>query len=411
MFNLKKVRSQFPLLKRKIGQNDLVYLDNAATTQKPMAVMLAMDNFYSQNNANIHRGIHTLSGEATVAYETVREQVAELIGLKPTVNKKALQSIIFTSGTTDSINMVAYSWGLKYVDEGDEIILSIMEHHSNLVPWQLLCSLKKARLKFIPLNPQGNFDLDAYEQLFTSKTKLVSVSAMSNVFGKLTPIEQMTTIAHNHGVPIMLDAAQAMAHEKIDVSKVDCDFMAFSAHKMLGPTGVGVLYGKPELLEIMPPFRGGGEMIKTVDLNQSTWADLPHKFEAGTMNIAGVVGYGVAIKYLNSLDRNALQQYEEKLTKYVLDQLRTIDGITIYGSDEGRCGVVSFNLDNVHCHDLAQYLDSCGIAIRAGHHCTQPLMKSLNVPAMARVSTYIYNTHEEINSLISAIKQAQKFFN
>ncbi len=410
MFDVDKIRADFPLLSRKLGDHQLVYFDNAATTQKPLPVIRAMATFYQENNANIHRGIHTLSTEATAAYENVRRNIAEIIGLDPTNNKDALQSVVFTSGTTDSINLVAYAWGMKFIEAGDEIILSEEEHHSNIIPWQLITTYKNANLRFIPINSNGELDLTAYKQLFTSKTKFVSLSAMSNVFGLLNPIAELTRVAHEHGVPILLDAAQAMAHYMIDVKTVDCDFLAFSAHKMLGPTGVGVLYGKPELLDKMSPFRGGGEMISQVGLHRSSWADLPYKFEAGTMNIAGVVGYGAAIDYLCSFNSGEVYEYEKMLTNYAYRKLDELKGVTVYGTDKNRIGVIAFNVDNVHCHDLAQFMDSKAIAIRAGHHCAQPLMEVLGVPATARISLYFYNTIEEIDYFIDMVKEARAFF-
>ncbi len=399
------VRRDFPVLDQQVNGHPLVYLDNAATSQKPLCVIEALDEYYRRYNANVHRGIHKLSEEATAAYEEARQKVARFL------NAHSPKEIIFTRNTTEAINLVAYSWGRANIREGDEIVLTEMEHHSNLVPWQLLAQEKGARLRFIPVTDEGLLDLDALDELLTERTKLVSVVHMSNVLGTINPVTEITRRAHEIGALVLLDGAQSVPHLQVDVQKLDCDFLAFSGHKMCGPTGIGVLYGKRELLEAMPPFLGGGDMIKEVHLEWSTWNSLPWKFEAGTPSIAQGIGLGHAVDYLSNIGMEAIHAHEREIVAYALGRLSEIDGLTIYGPPaEQRGGVVAFNLQGVHPHDVAAILDSHGVAIRAGHHCAQPLMRRLGVVATARASFYLYNTCEEVDVLLHAIEKVKEVF-
>jgi cysteine desulfurase/selenocysteine lyase len=381
----------------------LIYFDNAATSQKPQAVIDSLVKYYSEYNANIHRGVHYLSGKASQAYDDVRKKVHEFI------DSKVEQEIIFTRGTTEAINLVASSWGRKNVSEGDEIIISAMEHHSNIVPWQLLCEEKKSKLKVIPMNDAGELLMDEFEKLISSKTKFISIAHTSNSLGTINPIKKIISIAHRHNIPVLVDAAQAMAHERIDVQDLDCDFMAFSAHKMLGPTGVGVLYGKLSLLEAMPPYQGGGEMISSVSFEKTTYNEVPYKFEAGTPNVADVIAFGAAIDYWNTLDRKAIAKYEHELTMYASEKLKTIPGVRLIGTAKEKTSVVSFVIDGLNALDVGMYLDTLGVAVRTGHHCTEPVMNWFKIPGTIRASFLFYNTKEEIDVMVDGVKKVASF--
>ncbi len=403
-FDVEKIRQDFPILKEKVNGKPLIYLDNAATTHKPQAVIDSISNFYSSYNANVHRALYQHASQATEAYEAARDKSARLIGASDR------RSIVFTGGTTESINLVAYAWGRRNLKPGDEILVTEMEHHSNLIPWQLAARDTGAALKFIPITLEGTLDIENLESRFSSKTKLVAFTHQSNVFGTVNPAKKIIGLARQHGAVTLVDAAQSVPHMPVDVTELDCDFLAFSGHKMMGPTGVGVLYGKPEMLESMEPFFGGGEMIQTVTMDKSTWNEIPWKFEAGTPRIAQVIGLGAAIDYLQNLGYDSIRKYESELTDYCLNRLKELDNITIHGNAFERGPVISFNLDDVHPHDLAQFLDQDGVAIRAGHHCAQPIMQKLGVPATSRASLYLYNTITEIDGLISAIQKTRRFF-
>jgi cysteine desulfurase / selenocysteine lyase len=404
-FDANVYRKDFPILSEEVHGKPLIYFDNAASTQKPNQVIDRISYYYRHENANVHRGIHQLSDRATRAFEEARQKVAQFIGAESS------KQIIFTRGTTEAINLVASAWGRKFISEGDEIILSEMEHHSNLIPWQILAKEVGAHLKFIPFKPDGTIDFPVFEQLLTQNTKLISITHMSNVFGTINPVKRIIQMAHDRGVPVMFDAAQSVPHLPVNVGYLDCDFFAFSGHKMLGPTGIGILYAKSQILENMNPYQGGGEMISSVWLESSTWNEIPHKFEAGTPNIAGAVGLGAAVDYLQNIGMVPVTLYEQEITTYALEKMGEIEGMVIYGSAPERGGVISFNLGNVHPHDLSQYLDQEGIAVRAGHHCAQPIMRKLNIAATTRISLYFYNTFEEIDYFIEKLYQAQKFFN
>ncbi|MCM3765574.1 cysteine desulfurase [Neobacillus niacini] len=404
--NLKEIKTHFPILNQSVNGHRLVYLDNAATSQKPKAVIDALETYYRTYNANPHRGVHTLGVKATDAYEDAREKV------KTFINAKKTEEIIFTRGTTSSLNLVAQSYVGEFLKEGDEILITEMEHHSNLIPWQQAAKKIGAVLKYIPLSSDGMVDLNNVKKSITAKTKFISITHVSNVLGTINPIKEIAKLAHQQGAVICVDAAQSVSHLEVDVQDLDCDFLAFSGHKMMGPTGIGVLYGKKELLEAMPPVEFGGEMIDFVELYDSTWKELPWKFEGGTPIVAGAIGLGAAIDFLGQIELETIRLHERTLTSYALEQLSTIEGISIYGpkDTEQRGGLITFNVDHVHPHDLATVLDSEGIAIRAGHHCCQPLMKWLNVSATARASFYFYNTEEDVDSLINGIKTAKAYF-
>ncbi len=407
--DFQRLREDFPILKevfenRKGERIPLIYFDNAATTQKPRQVLEALNHYYSHVNANVHRAIHKLGERATEAYESSRQRVAEFI------HASSAREIVFTRGTTEAINLVAAGYGRKFVGEGDEILVSEMEHHSNLIPWQLLAQEKGARLRFIPFRPDGTLDLSRLDELLTERTRLVAVTHMSNVFGTINPVRQIIRKAHAKNIPVLLDGAQSVPHLPVDVQELGCDFLAFSGHKMCGPTGIGVLYGKAELLEAMEPYQGGGEMIRSVWFDHATWNDIPHKFEAGTPNIAGAVGLAAAMDYLDRVGMEAITRYEQKLTTYALDKMQKIPGMRIFGQAPERGGVISFYLGNIHPHDMAQFLDYRGIAVRAGHHCAQPVMRKLGIPATTRASFYFYNTYQEIDHFIEALYQAKEFF-
>jgi cysteine desulfurase/selenocysteine lyase len=396
------IREQFPILERKIKGNPLVYLDNAATTQKPQVVLDALMHYYTNENANIHRGIHTLAEEATAAFEDTRNTVQKFI------NAGSREEIIFTRGTTEGINLVAYTWGRKNIKAGDEIIISTMEHHSNIVPWQILCEEKGAVLKIIPINDNGELLLDEYEKLLSDATKLVSIVHVSNALGTVNPVKKIIDAAHQFGAVVLVDGAQSTVHLDIDVQDMDCDFFAFSSHKLYGPTGTGVLYGKKQLLETMPPFQGGGEMIKEVSFNKTTYADLPYKFEAGTPNIADTIAFKTAIDFINNIGKKEIRKHEESLLAYATAQLEKLPGLTIIGKAKEKVSVVSFVIENIHSQDIGILLDNRGIAVRTGHHCTQPLMNRFGIAGTSRASFALYNTMEEVDALIFGLQKAIK---
>lgn len=403
-----KIREDFPILKRKV-RNDktLVYLDNAATTQKPIQVINAISDYYTNHNSNIHRAVHALAEEATEAYEATRSKVAQFLNIKD------MQEIIFVRGTTEAINLVAYAWGRQNVQPGDVVVTTEYEHHSNIVPWQLLTQEKGAKLEYIGMDDDGKLILDQLDTyLATGKVKLVAVSHMSNVLGTITDIDDVIKRCKKAGVRVLVDGAQSVPHMKVDVGAMGCDFFAFSAHKMLGPTGVGILWAKKEILESMAPFHGGGDMIREVHKYETTWNDLPYKFEAGTPNIADVIGFSAALDYLNNLGMDFVRQHEIELTKYALEKLSQIKGMKLYGTSDmsKRGGVISFNFADIHPHDLATIIDEDGIAIRSGHHCAQVLMERLDVAATSRASFYIYNTKEEVDVLVNSLHRAARLF-
>ncbi|BAO07868.1 cysteine desulfurase [Enterococcus mundtii] len=406
MISPERIRQDFPILFQEVNDEPLVYLDNAATTQKPKQVLATMTHYYSANNANVHRGVHTLAERATHDYEAAREKVRRFLNAQETAE------ILFTRGTTTSLNWVAQSYGDAFVKAGDEIVISYMEHHSNIIPWQQLAKRTGATLKYIELTEEGFLDLEHATSIITEKTKIVSVAHASNVLGVINPIQELATIVHEKGGILVVDGAQSAPHIKIDVQSLDCDFFAFSGHKMCATTGTGVLYGKRKWLEQMEPVEFGGEMIDFVGLQDSTWKELPWKFEAGTPNIAGVIALGAAIDYLESIGLAGIHQYEEELVGYVLPKLQAIEGLTIYGPKDPahRTGVISFNLENLHPHDVATALDMEGVAVRAGHHCAQPLLKYLGVAATARASFYMYNTKADADRFVQAILATKEFF-
>lgn len=399
-FNVKDIRKDFPILTEKVYGKPLVYFDNGATSQKPKAVIDAIDSYYFTQNANVHRGAHHLSQLATEAFENAREKSRLFI------NAPSTETVIFTKGTTDSINLVAQSWGRKNLNEGDEVLISGMEHHSNIVPWQLICEERGATLKVIPVLEDGSLDMKAFRELCTSKTKMLAVNHISNTLGTINPVKELTAYAHEKGARVLIDGAQAAPHMAINVHDLDCDFYAFSGHKMFAPTGIGILYGKKEVLDEMPPYQGGGEMIKEVRFEGSTYADLPYKFEAGTPNISGAIGLGAAIDYLNTLDKNAAQEHEQELLEYAFAELKKIAGIRFYGEAREKVSVISFLIEGIHPFDIGTLIDKMGIAVRTGHHCTQPLMNRYCIPGTIRVSFTFYNTKEEIDLFIIALKRA-----
>ena len=406
--NVKKIRQDFPILKRKVtGGKQLVYLDNAATTQKPLAVIEAISDYYSNYNSNIHRAVHQMAEEATIAYEATRQKIAKFI------NARYTDEIIFTRNTTEAINLVSYSWGRANVGRGDKVVISEIEHHSNIVPWQILTQEKGGKLEYVGVDDSGHLKMQEYEKyLAGKKVKLVSLSQMSNVLGTIIPIEKMIKMSHEKGIPVLVDGAQSVPHMPVDVQKMDCDFMAFSAHKMLGPTGVGVLYVKREILEKMQPFMGGGDMIKEVHKYETRYNDLPYKFEGGTPNIADVIGFGAALDYLTNIGMDRVREHEIEITKYALDKITAVKGVTLYGPPDvmERGGVVSFNIGDIHPHDLATIMNDHGVAIRSGHHCAQVLMERLDVSATSRASFYIYNTKDEVDTFIDALSEARRLF-
>lgn len=404
--NISDVRSYFPILNQEVNGNPLVYLDSAATSQKPIQVIEAVDKYYREYNSNVHRGVHTLGTKATDGYEGARDKVRKFI------NAKSTQEIIFTRGTTTALNTVAASYGRANLQEGDEIVITYMEHHSNIIPWQQLAKVTGATLKYLPLQEDGTILLEDVQKTVNANTKLVSVTMVSNVLGVMNPIKEITQIAHSNGAVMVVDGAQAAPHMKIDVQDLDIDFLGFSGHKMCGPTGIGVLYGKKQLLENMEPIEFGGEMIDFVNLYDSTWKELPWKFEGGTPIIAGAIGLGAAIDFLTEVGLDNIQAHEHRLAAYALEKMSTVEGMTIYGPKDAakRAGLVTFNLADVHPHDVATVLDAEGIAVRAGHHCAQPLMKWLKASATARASFYLYNTEEEIDKLVSGLLKTKEYF-
>jgi cysteine desulfurase/selenocysteine lyase len=401
-YDVQAVRQQFPVLNRKIKGKDLVYFDNAATSQKPVAVIDALVNYYSNYNANIHRGLHTMADEATAAYEASRNAVKTFIGATAT------EEIIFTKGTTESINLVASSWGSAFLNKGDEIIISSLEHHANIVPWQMIAEQKGALLKIIPINDDGILDMEAFAALLNDKTKFVSIIHVSNALGIINPVEEIIRMAHEKNALVLVDGAQSSVHLDIDVRKMDCDFFVFSGHKIYGPTGVGVLYGKKALLEKMPPYQGGGEMIKEVTFEKTTYNELPFKFEAGTPNIADVIALQAGIAFIDSLGKSAIREQEDILLQYATSKLKEIEGLRIIGDVKHKVSVISFIISGVHPQDLAILLDNQGIAVRTGHHCAQPLMKRLGIVGTTRASFAAYNTIEEIDCFIIALNKALK---
>ncbi|MFP5470041.1 MAG: SufS family cysteine desulfurase [Bacteroidia bacterium] len=411
MFDVNNIRKDFPILSQKVRGKQLVYLDNAATTQKPQVVIDAINKYYSEQNSNIHRGVHFLSQQATTAYEDARKNIQQFI------NAPKSEQIIFTKGTTDGINLVAHSFGKAFVKPGDEIIISALEHHSNIVPWQMLCEDRGATLKVIPINQKGELLLEEFKKLLSPKTKLVAVNHISNTLGTINPIEDIIRLVREkvsplrgdgRGAAILIDGAQAVAHTKVDVQKLDCDFYVFSGHKLFGPTGIGVLYGKEELLNAMPPYQGGGDMIKTVTFEKTEYNDLPHKFEAGTPNIVGGIGLGVAIDYVNRIGLENIAQQENALLHYATEQLKTIKGIRFIGEADKKTSVISFLVDGAHPFDVGTILDQLGIAVRTGHHCTQPLMDFYQIPGTVRASFSFYNTKEEVDILVEGLKKAKQ---
>ena len=403
-FDVAEIRKDFPILKQKVHGKPLVYFDNGATSQKPQQVIDALSRYYSAENSNIHRGVHDLSERATAAYETAREKIRAFI------NAPTDKEIIFVRGTTEAINLVAQSYGRSFLKTGDEIIVSAMEHHSNIVPWQILCEQVGAYLRVIPINHDGEILMDEYRRLLNERTKLVSVTHVSNALGTVVPVKEIVALAHQRGVPVLLDGAQAVPHLKVDVQDLGCDFYAFSGHKVFGPTGVGVLYGRAEMLEKMPPYQSGGDMISLVTFEKTHYNVLPYKFEAGTPNIAGGIGLGAAIDYLDGLDWQQVEAHERQLLSYATDELSKIDAVRIIGTAEEKAGVVSFVIDHVHAHDVGTILDQEGVAIRAGHHCAMPVMQRFGVPATARASFAFYNTTAEIDVMVQAIHRVLKVF-
>ncbi len=406
MYNVYRIREDFPILKTTINGKPLIYLDNSATTQKPTVVIDTICEYYKQYNANIHRSVHYLGVKATEIYEKVRGDIAKFI------NAPNSNCIVFTKGATESINLVAYGWGRKFLKEGDEILITLMEHHSNIVPWQMLSIEKGIKIKFVPLNDDGSLNLTAFKELLTERTKLVSITHVSNVLGIINPIKEIIDTSHKAGAIVLIDGAQSVPSIPIDVQNLDADFLVFSAHKMLGPTGIGILYGKEDLLEEMDPLLGGGDMIKKVTKDYSVWADIPYKFEGGTQNIAGVIGFGKAIEYLNNLGLEHIYKHEKTLVSYTLKRLLNIDGIKIYGptTENLRLNIISFNYKDIHPHDVATILDREGIAIRAGHQCAQPLHSYLGISASCRASFYLYNTEEEVDKFIEALEKVNMVF-
>ena len=401
MFDISKIRDQFPILKRDVNGKNLVYFDNGASTQKPLAVIDAVNNYYRDENSNVHRGVHFLSDLATDKFEESRESIRQFIGAKYS------HEIIFTKGTTDSINLVANGFR-SLLSKGDEIIISELEHHSNIVPWQMCCEYSGASLKVIPLKDNGELDMMEFENLLSENTKVVAISHLSNALGTINPTKEIIEKSHQAGAKVLIDGAQAASHIELNMQELNVDLYCFSAHKMYGPTGVGVLYGKEEILNQLPPYQGGGEMIKEVSFKGTTFADLPHKFEAGTPNIAGVIAFKSAIDFIAELGLDTISEYENNLLEYATTEILKIEGVKIYGTSNHKSGIISFNIDKIHPYDIGVLLDKMGIAIRTGHHCAQPIMEKFNVPGTARISLAIYNTKEEIDICMNAIKKAKE---
>ena len=403
-YDVNRIREDFPILKKKVHDKNLVYLDNAATTQKPTYVIDRVNKYYITMNANIHRGVHALSQEATEAFEGARIQIKQFI------NALGKNQIIFTSGTTEAINLVASSYGRANVKEGDEIIISHMEHHSNIVPWQMLCKEKNAKLRIIPINDNGELIYEEFEKLVNEKTKLISIIYVSNSLGTINDVKRIINYAHLFKIPVLVDAAQAVNHIKVDVQDLDCDFLAFSGHKIYGPTGIGALYGKVELLEAMPPYQGGGDMISKVTFDETTYNELPYKFEAGTPDIAGAIGLGAAIEYVSKIGIENIKNHETSLLEYATKQIAEVPGLRIIGQAREKTSVLSFVLENIHPHDIGTFLDFEGVAIRTGHHCTQPVMQRFKIPATSRASFAMYNTKEEVDVLVNGLKKIIEVF-
>ena len=401
-YNVNKIRRDFPILQTQIYGKPLVYLDNAATTQKPQCVISAIDNYYCEINSNVHRGVHFLSEKATSAYEHARENISSFI------NAARTSEIIFVRGTTEAINLVANSYGNENINEGDEIIISALEHHSNIVPWQMLCERKNTVLRIIPINDVGELLFEEYEKLFSERTKFVSISHVSNSLGTLNPIKRIIDISHKHGVPVMIDGAQAVQHLKVDVRELDADFYAFSGHKLYGPTGIGVLYGKEKFLDAMPPYQGGGDMIKSVSFEKTIYNDLPYKFEAGTPDISGAIGLAAAINYVTDIGLDNIAKHEKEILEYATEKMLKIDGMRIIGTAKEKSSVLSFLIGNIHPYDAGTILDRLGVAIRTGVHCTEPLMKRLGIPGTARASFAMYSTKEEADLLAEGAEKARK---
>lgn len=404
MLNIEEIRKDFPILSRTVYNRPLVYLDNAATTQKPRAVVEAMTEEYYSVNANVHRGVHYLSQQATELHEQARGNVQHFI------NARSEAEIIFTRGTTESLNLVAFSFGEAFLKEGDEVLVSVMEHHSNIVPWQMLRERKGIVLKVIPMTDEGEIDLEAYKNLFSPRTRLVCIAHVSNVLGTVNPVKEMAAIAHAHGAKVLVDGAQSVPHRRVDVQDIDCDFLTFSGHKIYGPTGIGVLYGREELLEKMPPYQGGGEMIARVSFEKTTYERLPFKFEAGTPDFVGSHALAVALDYVRGIGQDIIAAHEADLTRYAMEQMSRIPGMKIYGTAREKDAVISFNVGDIHPLDLGTLLDRLGIAIRTGHHCAQPLMARCGVESMARASFALYNTRAEVDALVAGIDRVRKMF-
>ena len=403
-FDVERIRKEFPILATSVHGRPLVYLDNAATTQKPRTVLKALEQYYAAENANIHRGVHYLSEKATEAYEGVRERSRRFL------NAASTREIIFTRGTTEGINLVAATYGRKNFRPGDEVLITAMEHHSNIVPWQLLCEQTGAVLRVVPMTDAGELRLDEYQRLLTERTRIVAVAHVSNALGTVNPVRRMAELAHAKGIVILVDGAQAVPHFPVDVRELDCDFYVFSSHKMFGPTGVGILYGRERLLEAMPPYQGGGDMIRSVTFEKTLFNDLPYKFEAGTPNIADGIAFGAALGFVEGLDWIAVAEYERDLLEYAERTLRAIDGVTIIGTAAEKAGVVSFVLEGVHPHDIGTVLDQSGVAVRTGHHCAQPVMQRFGIPATARASFALYNTRSEVDALAAALRHVKEVF-
>ncbi|MEE9295459.1 MAG: cysteine desulfurase [Phycisphaerae bacterium] len=403
-FDVERVRRDFPILRQKVDGKPLVYLDSAATAQKPQVVLDALRDYYTRHNANIHRAVYRLSVQATDAYENVRVRVQRFI------SAQRPQEIVFVRGATEGINLVAQTFGRTHVGKGDEVLISAMEHHSNIVPWQILCEQQGARLRVAPINDAGELMIDEYEKLLNPRTTMVAVTHVSNALGTITPIRRIVELAHKRGIYVLVDGAQAVPHMKVDVQAIDCDFYVFSSHKMFGPTGVGVLYGRFDLLDEMPPYQGGGDMIKSVTFEKTTYNDVPYKFEAGTPNIAGTIGFGAAVDYVNRIGLENIAAYERILLEYATEALSAIPSVRLIGTAAEKAAVLSFVVDGVHAHDVGTILDQQGIAVRTGHHCSQPVMDRFNVPATARASLSFYNTTAEIDALVSGIRQVIEVF-
>jgi cysteine desulfurase/selenocysteine lyase len=399
-FDVEKIRSEFPLLNDQMNGQPLVFLDSAASSQKPQQVLDKLEAYYQHQNANVHRGVYQLSQEATDAFEKARELARAFI------NAESDKEVIFVRGTTEGINLVASSYGRKFIHEGDEVLISTMEHHSNIVPWQMICEERGATLKVIPINEAGELIMDEFDHLLTDKVKIVAITHVSNTLGTINPVKTIIAKAHDKGIPVLVDGAQAIPHMKVDVQDLDADFYTFSGHKMFGPTGIGILYGKQEWLEKMPPYHGGGEMIETVTFEKTTYNELPHKFEAGTPDIAGVVALGAAIEYMNQIGHEAIHQHEQDLLNYATEQLSKIEGIRFIGTANDKASVISFLIDGIHPYDLGTILDKQGIAVRTGHHCTQPLMDWYKIPGTVRASFALYNNKEDVDRLVAGVKRA-----